>query len=141
MATKFYFDKNGGTTGPFCFEQLARLNAQGQIGPDTRILSNNGSGEWSTWGQLAADSETRLSEVSCRQKAPGGATVYCCRAAALLFLCAGLCVTVASWSINDWLVPLVSLSFTLAGAAVLDALGSIVHWLAAIASKLPSSTP
>lgn len=138
MATKFYFDKNGVTTELFCYEQLARLNAEGQIGPDTKILSNNGSGEWSAWGQLVADSETRLSEVFGRQKAPGGATVSCCRAAALLFLCAGLCVTVASWSFNDWLVPFVSLSFTLAGAAALDALGSIVHWLAIIASKLPS---
>lgn len=140
MTPKFYFDKNGVTTGPFRFKELARLNAQGQIGPETRILTNNGEGEWTTWSQLAENSEERISGEPSRRKVPGDAAATSCRAAALLFLCVGLYLTVATLNIRDWLPAFVSLSFTLAGAAALYALSAIVHWLTVIASKLPSKT-
>lgn len=141
MNTKYYYDKDDITTGPFTLDQLVEMEHQGLIRPETRILVEGNKEAWTTWAQVLRHSSpgasTRANELSGTLSPPETDAAPWCWAMAWVILVLGGIVTV--WALigisglyfrgEQLLVVLCMAAGFAAVAALLYALGSIVRWM------------
>lgn len=135
MKTKYYYDKDDITTGPFTLDQLVEMERQGRIHPDTRILVEDNKDIWTTWAQVPRNAGAS-GGVSAPAPPDTDAAPWCWGTAWVILVLSGVTFVWSLFSISEpiflmgQLLTIICLAcMMVAFSAALYALGSIVRWL------------